>query len=123
MIPVYAGAPQFNDLIPPGLEGREIEFLFAVVAQVSCRRGARLKAISPDQCTCLGVLDQEVITDGIKGILIQPCGVGGFQAFVQLQVEDGVPQALGRLHLGLRTREPEEVGGSGTGEEVDHGGA
>jgi hypothetical protein len=123
MIPVYAGPAQFDDLIPPGLEGREIEFLFAVVAQASRCCGACLKAIGSDHRTRLGVLDQEVIANGIEGIRIQSSGVGGFQAFVQLQVEDGVPQALGRLHLGLRIRESEKVGGCGAGEQVDHGDA
>jgi hypothetical protein len=66
MVTVDAGAAEFNHVVAQWFVGFEIELTFAVVATVGEGHGAALQTIGADHFAEDGVLNEQMIADGIK---------------------------------------------------------
>ncbi len=91
MFGVYAGAPELDDLRAVAFVRPETEFALAIIADVRSRNVASLQPVRSDNLAVRHVLDDQMITDLIERIDIEPGDVRFGQAFVQLEVENLKP--------------------------------
>src|SRR6266850_8479203 len=113
MLAVYGSAAKFDDGISQGLVRREIELARAVVTQV-CRGGSSsLQAIRPHELMGPGVLDDEVVANGIKFIGVVALLISRFETFSKFQVEYEKAQPVRRFEVVERfgKAQPVDTGG------------
>ena len=108
------GSAQFQDLAARGFKGREVELTFAVVTQTGLRALPGLHAVGADHAAAGGVFHDQVVTDLVETVGVQPGVVGLDQALVQFHVEDFEAQRLRGLHLGSAASHADPVGRFGT---------
>ncbi len=100
MAGVDARAPQFEDLTAGGIEGREVEFALAVVAQPVAGALPGLQPISAHDAAVGRVLDDQVVADLVEGVSVQAGVVRLDQAFVEFEIEDLEAQRLRGSQVG-----------------------
>src|SRR5215467_1126648 len=88
------GTTQLDDLVPERVECFEIKFLRRVITKVTCRVHSRLQTISAHDLSRRQVLHDQVVTDGIKRVLVSAGGERLCQSLVELEVEHFESQGL-----------------------------
>src|ERR1044072_7699136 len=69
---VHARAAKLDEFAAHALEGREIKFLLAVITALGAGRVAGLQPVSAHDLAAGGVLDKEVIANGIERVGVTP---------------------------------------------------
>ena len=109
MLDMHAGTAQFHNLSAPGFKCRQIEFLTTLIAQIRGRGRTGLQSVGAHDQTAARILNQQVVTDVIKGIGVASCGVGLLQALVHFEVEDDKAQGLRGMKVGQTGRETNTI--------------
>lgn len=117
MLLVHTSATKLDQLPPDGLVRREIKFLLAIVSTTRCRHAPGLKPVRADYGVRFCFCHQEVIADFVEWVRIQTGPEGGFQAFVQLEIENFKAQRLSGAKVGCRSGQPHLIMGRRAGQQ------
>jgi hypothetical protein len=99
MVEVNTSAPQLNQLSTERLIRAKIELLGAVISQAPFGGKAGLQAIRSDNFSVVGVFDEQMVADVIKGVGVKAGLERLIQALVKFEVEHEEPERLSRSNI------------------------
>ena len=112
VISMHAGAAKFDEFTTQRLVGREVELLFAVIAEM---RGGKLSGLEPvraDDLAGVVLLDQQMIAVSIVGIFVAPERVRSREPLTEFEIEDLETQTLSGLEILGSVREAQRICGA-----------
>lgn len=68
MLRMHAAAPQLDHLCPPGVDGREIEFLIAVQTAGTLGLGGGQQTVGADHLVLLFIANHQMLAEIVKDI-------------------------------------------------------